>query len=1056
MKKKLIILLLAILSIMVTMAAYDYLSAEELPRPTYDNSFIFSITHYFLEDEISESENIKNQFGNGLYAPLFFSNFVGVEMDWNIDPGSAGHGIQAFKDKFDQIIAFAKQHKVGVHLTLNYGLSRQVDFYKKAKEEDIRNAQWYNDNNISSIEQGSDIKYNVTQENEEDIFPIDLNHIDNSAGERSLVQATDDTENMDVANSTINQYVYATFSRYARKLRIHLNAKVTAVFAYIAQVQAAIPSVSIIISAPGEAEFNYNRIKQKQFLQDYFCDYSPFAVLEFRDWIRHSGIYADNGKYAGEGYVNGGSRYSESGGLDNFNADFGTSFTTWDLKYFNWNLGDPVDNDFTDSYNPDPNVIPISQYTYHGMMPITGTHYIAGGFDPPRVMTKPGESTFYDLWQTFRETMVYHYVKDMAKIARDSGFPKNHYYTHQIPADYLFGTRPNDSLIPYLNPRYYTSASPMWTAHAFPDTGLGITLYDINFGTWFARTTQYGIEAAQGMSNNWAALEYNPEVIPKGFSANLSSDQFLYNQMMRLYNGNCHVVSFFKWKGQTDYQFKDTNRGAAAKQFFNAVKDKARQPINTVFSPKVVEGFTAQFNSNTGLVNLNWSEKIWTNLNYNWTDWGDFKEFVVYRGDTPNFTPNSNSEIVRNTGSNYIDYQFTHGSRVYYKIAAVNTEGVIGPIKTTSVQTPGSTFNPILGVDRDRLNFGYITHTENPAVQYFHIINEGTGILDWTISDDAPWIVCTPSAGVIGSEVEVYVNSDQLTPGTYNGIITISSPTAADSPQTVNVFLIVKRSVDDQPPFGEFATPVDGSLVSSSISMTGWALDDTGIKNVKIYRDPITSEGLERIYIGTAFLVEGARPDIEAVYNDYPFNYKAGWGYMLLTNFLPNGGNGTFKLYAVAEDTTGTSVTLGSSTITCDNANAVKPFGAIDSPAPGEIASGTNYRNQGWVLAPLPNAIPTDGSTIDVYIDGVKKGHVTYNVAREDIANLFIGYSNSSNAGGYFDFDTTRYTDGIHTIAWVAADNAGNNDGIGSRYFIIRNGTETMQEGGAPPPQQEH
>ena len=35
--------------------------------------------------------------------------------------------------------------------------------------------------------------------------------------------------------------------------------------------------------------------------------------------------------------------------------------------------------------------------------------------------------------------------------------------------------------------------------------------------------------------------------------------------------------------------------------------------------------------------------------------------------------------------------------------------------------------------------------------------------------------------------------------------------------------------------------------------------------------------------------------------------------------------------------------------------------------------------------------------------------------------------------------DTTVYENGVHTIQWTVTDSAGNTDGIGSRYFIIRN-----------------
>jgi hypothetical protein len=237
------------------------------------------------------------------------------------------------------------------------------------------------------------------------------------------------------------------------------------------------------------------------------------------------------------------------------------------------------------------------------------------------------------------------------------------------------------------------------------------------------------------------------------------------------------------------------------------------------------------------------------------------------------------------------------------------------------------------------------------------------------------------------------------------------------------------------PPFGEFDAPQDGATVSSSIAVTGWALDDTGISSVKIYRQ----QGSTSVYIGDAVFIEGARPDIEQAYPDYPFNYKAGWGYMMLTNFLPGNGNGTFTISAEATDFSGNRVTLGSKTITCDNAHAKKPFGAIETPAQGGAASGKKYLNWGWALTPSPNQISTDGSSIDIYVDNKYVGHPVYNNYRADIAALFPGYANSNGAVGYFYLDTTLYKNGVHSIHWIVKDNAGNTDGIGSCYFIIQN-----------------
>ena len=242
-----------------------------------------------------------------------------------------------------------------------------------------------------------------------------------------------------------------------------------------------------------------------------------------------------------------------------------------------------------------------------------------------------------------------------------------------------------------------------------------------------------------------------------------------------------------------------------------------------------------------------------------------------------------------------------------------------------------------------------------------------TSILNWTVSQDANWLTCTPGSGTDKGAVTVTTDPSGLQTGTYNAAITIQDPNAVNSPQTVTVALKVYGSGTTTIPFGYFETPIDGSTVRSSIPVTGWALDDIDITSVKIYRAPIPGhESGDLVYIGDAVMVDGARPDVEQQFPTYPKNYQAGWGYMMLTNFLPFQGNGTFTIYAKAMDKEGHEVTLGSKTIACDNANAVKPFGAIDTPGQGGTASGSSYVNFGWALTPQPNTIPIDGSTITV------------------------------------------------------------------------------------------
>ena len=93
----------------------------------------------------------------------------------------------------------------------------------------------------------------------------------------------------------------------------------------------------------------------------------------------------------------------------------------------------------------------------------------------------------------------------------------------------------------------------------------------------------------------------------------------------------------------------------------------------------------------------------------------------------------------------------------------------------------------------------------------------------------------------------------------------------------------------------------------------------------------------------------------------------------------------------------------------------------------------------GWALTPLPKTIPQDGSTITILIDGAPVGTVNYGHHRIDIATLFPGLNNTNGAVGFRIIDTTRLSDGLHTVSWVVTDDGGKTSGIGSRYFRVEN-----------------
>ena len=384
-------------------------------------------------------------------------------------------------------------------------------------------------------------------------------------------------------------------------------------------------------------------------------------------------------------------------------------------------------------------------------------------------------------------------------------------------------------------------------------------------------------------------------------------------------------------------------------------------------------------------------------------------------------------------GTYYIYAQLMNGS------AIMNRSYAKWPI----VVSHGSQTEGTMALDRGDVWFGGTnsgTTMTDPQTVY---IVAAPGV-SWSVSANQSFITLSPSSGTGSGSFTIGIqNSGLPSAGNLAGTVTVSSPNASNSPQYVQVHLTVKSPGATSVPIGSFDTPSDGSTaLAGNVPVTGWALDDVEVTGLQVWRDPISGEAAQSnglVYVGDAVFISGARPDVQASYGTYPLNDRAGWGYMMLTNFLPNNGNGTFKLHAIALDKDGHSKELGTKTITCDNAHATKPFGTIDTPGQGATVSGS-YVNYGWALTRMPNSIPTDGHTISVYVDGQALGHPVYNNYRSDIATLFPGYANSGGAVGYFNLDTTQLTNGLHTISWAVTDSANQSDGIGSRYFTVLNG----------------
>jgi CSLREA domain-containing protein len=357
---------------------------------------------------------------------------------------------------------------------------------------------------------------------------------------------------------------------------------------------------------------------------------------------------------------------------------------------------------------------------------------------------------------------------------------------------------------------------------------------------------------------------------------------------------------------------------------------------------------------------------------------------------------------------------------------------------------------PTMSVDKTALFFAAVSDgasfTSRTSSQAVRLTQSGAGTVTWTATSNSPWLTVSPASGSGSAALTIAVEFAGGLAAAQSGAITLTFAGAANDSTTITATL--NLATGTVMPFGGFDTPTDGSTVTGSIAVTGWALDNMEVARVQIQRDahPNDPPGAAvngRVFVGDASFVEGARPDVETGNPSVPLNSRGGWGYLMLTRGLIWDGKGPFKLYALATDKEGNTVTLGSKTLTVNNAAATKPFGAIDAPGPGATVSGV-FPTTGWVLTPNAGAtIPATG--VQVAIDGVFVPGVPSVSDRPDITAGFTGFPTAGAGRGLF-VDSTQYTNGTHVLGWLVTDSTGQADGVGSRFITVSNGSFVASE----------
>ena len=158
--------------------------------------------------------------------------------------------------------------------------------------------------------------------------------------------------------------------------------------------------------------------------------------------------------------------------------------------------------------------------------------------------------------------------------------------------------------------------------------------------------------------------------------------------------------------------------------------------------------------------------------------------------DPPNGTSsgqiNGHAVVINKGGLSARDENYSATITVTSSDAYNNPQKVTVSLKITKEPPPEILVNP------PDLSFVAQVNGSNPPSKNITLKNGGSGILNYSISDDADWLEVSPTSGSSSGENRAHsvsVKIGGLGQGVYSGTITIHSSNAINSPQQVSVTL---------------------------------------------------------------------------------------------------------------------------------------------------------------------------------------------------------------------------------------------------------------------------
>ncbi|MBK1809941.1 hypothetical protein JHL18_04705 [Clostridium sp. YIM B02505] len=196
--------------------------------------------------------------------------------------------------------------------------------------------------------------------------------------------------------------------------------------------------------------------------------------------------------------------------------------------------------------------------------------------------------------------------------------------------------------------------------------------------------------------------------------------------------------------------------------------------------------------------------------------------------------------------------------------------------------------------------------------------------------------------------------------------------------------------------------PTEGQAINNDLYVYGWSLNQSGVKQAKVY--------IDGNFVGDAG-IGLIRTDVKSVFPQYDNSDKSGFGYMLNVNKLSL-GNHNIRIESIGNDNGTLSQSRNFSV------SRLPSITQIDS-MPYNNTYNDDFKVSGWALN------SSGVKSVSILVDGNFKGYALTGLSRPDKKGSYPNYPNADTSGFDYTLGIWELSNGAHTVTAIATGNDG-------------------------------